>query len=200
MRWTLPRRAAPRDRDRGATLVEAVVVMAVVVTLALGTIEFGNAWRQATVVDKTMQQSARVVASVADQPLADYEALQTFRSLIDSSRNMELDYLVIYRSSSADGVVPAQCQTQSVLGLCNRYLASDLVRPSADFGSCSSPSPDRYWCPATRTRDREPLPDYVGVYARLQYTGITNMLPGGLTLTRHTVYAVEPCAFGLPGC
>ena len=189
-----------RRGSSGATLVEGVVVIALVVALALGTIEFGNAWRQTTVVDKTIQQSARVVASVADGPLADYEGLQTFRSLIDSSKDMELEYLVIYKAPSGAGTVPDACHSGSVSGVCNRYLPSDLTRPSSDFGTCSYPSPDRYWCPTGRVRDREPWPDYVGIHARMRYTGVTKALPGGLTVTRSAVYALEPCAFGLPGC
>ena len=194
------RASRSKSSDRGATLVEGVLVTAVVVALAIGTIEFGNAWRQTTVVDKTIQQSARVVASVADGALADYEALQTFRSLIDSSKDMELEYLVIFKSSSADGAVPTACKTASQSNLCNRYVPADLTRSSSDFGSCSYPSPDRYWCPTTRVRDREPWPDYVGVYAQMRYTGVTKALPGGLPITRTAVYALEPCAFGLPGC
>ena len=190
-----------RRGDHGATLVEGSVVLAFVAALAIGTVEYGNAWRQTTVVEKTRQQTARTIASVADQPLADYEGLQTFRSLLDSSRNMSLEYLIIYRSTSADGGLPdPTCHTQSVTSKCNRYVAADLERPSSDFGSCSYPSPDRYWCPASRNRDREPWPDYVGVYAKLEYEGVTGSLPNGIALDRQAVYAVEPCAFGLPGC
>ncbi len=189
-----------RRSSRGASLIEAAITVGVLAILALGTIEFGYAWRQSTVVEKTVQQSGRVVASVADQPMADYEALQTFRSFLGSSKNMSLDLLVVYRSTTADGAVPDQCLTTSVPGLCNRYEAADLNLPTSSFGSCTGTSRDRYWCPAGRERGRSPRPDYVGIYAQLQYSGITRSIPGGLTLERTAVYAIEPCASGLPGC
>jgi Flp pilus assembly protein TadG len=188
------------DGERGASMVETSVVLLFLAILVLGIIEYGNAFRQATVVEKTVQQSGRVVASVADQALADYEALQTFRSLLDSSDNVTLDYLVIYRSTSADGKVPANCLAASQHDSCNRYVAADLLRPASDFGSCVLGDPDRYWCPTDRERDREPWPDYVGLHARLRYTGITGSLPAPIVIDRSTVYAVEPCAHGLPGC
>lgn len=187
--------------ERASTLVEAAAVIGVIALIAMGTIEYGYAWRQTTVVEKTVQQSARVVASVADGPYADFEALETFRSLLDSSKNIELELLVVYKSTTANGQVPAGCLTASVANVCNRYVENDvLTLNSGDFANCSWPAKHRFWCPTTRERERDPSPDYVGVYARLRYEGITNAIPGGLEIERHAVYAVEPCAYGLPGC
>ncbi len=46
-----------------------------------------------------------------------------------------------------------------------------------------------------------PAPDYVGVLARVRYSGVAGAIPaGGLTIDRRAVYSLEPCAFGLPGC
>lgn len=186
--------------SRGTGVVETVAVVGVLIALLLGIIELGYAWRQASAVEKTVQQAGRVAASVADQPLADYEALQTFRSVLESSDSVELDYLVIYRSTTADGAVPDNCRTASVDDVCNRYTASDLTRSEDDFGSCTFPDPDRFWCPMDRDRERAPRPDYVGLHAQLTYTTITDAFPATLSIGRSSVYAVEPCAFGLPGC
>lgn len=168
--------------------------------LVIGAIEYGYAWRQTTVVEKTVQRAGRVAATMADQPLADYETLQTFRSVLDDSDDVTLEYLVIYRSTTPDGSPPAACLSGSVANTCNRYVEADLARPASQFGSCAGTSRDRFWCPTTRERDRKPRPDYIGLHARLRYAGITNAVPGGITIDRRTVYAVEPCAFGLPGC
>tara|TARA_R100000306_G_C4329686_1_gene119566 strand:- start:230 stop:805 length:576 start_codon:yes stop_codon:yes gene_type:complete len=186
--------------DSGAVLVEAAISLLLLGTLVLGVIEFGYAWRQATAVEKTLQQAARTGANLADQPLADYSALQAFRSSLGSVDNMTLEYIVIYRSSTPGGAVPDEdCFTSSQVGVCNRYVASDLTRPDGQFG-CGGSEPDRFWCPTSRERDRRPRPDYLGVHARFRYDGITNLLPGPVVIDRNAVYAVEPCAFGLPGC
>lgn len=188
-----------RRSDTGAVLVEAALGLTFLAVLFLGVTEFGFAWRQTTVVEKTIQQSARSAANLADDPLADYEALQAFRALIASSRNITIDQIVVYRSTASDGAVPTACLSAAVVGTCNRYTAADLLRPASDFG-CGGSKPDRFWCPTSRERDRAPSPDYVGLYAQLRYTGMTGMVPGTLTITRRAAYAVEPCAFGLPGC
>lgn len=190
----------PRGRDAGAVIIEGAIAMTVLAVLFIGTIEYGFAWRQATVIEKAVQQSARAAGNMADQAPADYETLQAFRSVFGSSKNVTLERLVIYRSTRADGAPPPDCMTASVPNVCNRYVAADLGRPASDFGTCVSPSPDRFWCPAARERDRAPTPDYVGVYARLQYAGVTGSITGGITIERKAVYALEPCAFGLPGC
>lgn len=188
--------------DRGVVLVETAMAMLALGVLLIGITEYGFAWRQATVVEKTVQQSGRTAGNLANESLADYETLQAFRSLIGSSKNITIDYIVVYKSTTADGVMPtasgSDCRAASVNNVCNRYVAADLLRPPTDFG-CGGTKPDRYWCPTTRVRDRKPLPDYVGVQAQLEYTGMTGSV-STITITRRAVYAIEPCAFGLPGC
>ena len=195
-----------RPHDRGAVIIEAAIAMTVLGVLLVGIIEYGFAWRQSTVVEKTVQQSGRTAANLADAPMADYEALQAFRSLIASTKNVTVDYIVVYKSGSADGAMPSGCAASSIDGVCNHYVPGDMARPAAQFG-CGGSAPDRFWCPFPsgasqpgRERDRSPAPDYVGVQAQLQYDGMTGIVPGTITITRKAVYAVEPCAFGLPGC
>lgn len=189
-----------RRSERGAVLIEAAIAVLLLGVLVIGTIEYGYAWRQTTALENTVQQAARAGAGQADQPLADYAALQAFRSTFETSDSVALEYIIVYESNTPDGEVPNDsCFTASVAGVCNRYLPTDLLRPDSDFG-CGPGSPDRFWCPTARERARTPLPDYVGLHARFQYAGITSLVPGGITIERHAVYATEPCAFGLPGC
>lgn len=199
MRRTQGRARGRGRRDTGAVLVETAVALIFLGVLLVGITEYGFAWRQTTVVEKTVQQSARVAGNLANESLADYEALQAFRSLLGSSKNLTVDYIVIYKSTTADGSLPdPACTTASQPGECNRYVAADLLRPAGDFG-CGGTKPDSSWCPTGRVRDRTPSPDYVGVQARLSYDGLTGSV-GTITIVRRGVYAIEPCAFGLPGC
>lgn len=199
MRRTQGRARGWERADAGVVLVETAVALIFLGVLLIGITEYGFAWRQTTVVEKTVQQSARVAGNLANESLADYEALQAFRSLLGSSKNLTVDYVIVYKSTTADGALPdPDCTTASQTGVCNRYVAADLVRPAGDFG-CGGSKPDSAWCPTTRVRDRTPTPDYVGVQARLTYQGITGSV-GSITIVRRGVYAIEPCAFGLPGC
>lgn len=187
-----------RGTDGGVTIVETAIALLFLGVLLVGIAEYGFAWRQTTVIEKTIQQSARVAGNLANEAPADYEALQAFRSPLGSSKNVTVSYIVIYKSATANGAMPTDCATASVQDLCNRYVAGDLLRPATDFG-CGGTKPDRFWCPTSRVRDRAPFGDYIGVQAQLEYQGITGAVDT-ITITRKGVYAIEPCAFGLPGC
>lgn len=194
-----------RASDAGAVIVEAALALVLLSILFIGVTEYGFAWRQTGAVEKTVQQSARVAGNMADQSTADFETLQAFRSFLGSTKNLTVDYIVVYRSTTADGAMPSACATGPVAGTCNRYVAADLSRPSTDFG-CGATEPDRFWCPTAsgsqlgRQRDRTPSPDYIGVQAQVRYRGITGLISGTMAITRRAVYSIEPCAFGLPGC
>jgi hypothetical protein len=185
--------------DRGATLIETALALGFLAIMFLGVTEYGFAWRQTTVVEKAVQQAGRAAGNGADNQFADFEALRALRSSLGSSDNLTVNYVVIFKSTTADGEMDDDCRTMSVNLTCNRYVAADLNRPASDFG-CGGSDPDRFWCPTSRERDREPTPDYVGIYVNVTYEGLTGAVSGGLTITRSGVYALEPCAFGLPDC
>jgi hypothetical protein len=185
--------------EGGATLIEAALAIVFLGTMFLGITEYGFAWRQTTVVEKTAQAGGRAAGNGANGPFTDYEVLRAVQSALSSSSNITLNSVVVFESTSADGSMDSDCLTASKNGVCNRYVAADLSRPASQFG-CQAGEPDRFWCPTGRERDREPFPDYIGVYLNVTYDGLTGLLPGGITIERDAIYALEPCAFGLPDC
>lgn len=180
-------------------MLEAALALGFLGTLCVGLLEYGYAWRQTAMVERAVQSGGRAAGNLANDSLADYEVLQSLRSGFGSTKNVTIDYVVVYRSGTANGAVPQDCKTASQNDLCNRYVVADLTRAATGFG-CSGGEPDRFWCPTLRSRERTPSPDYVGVFVQARYTGITGMLPSPITIGRSAVYALEPCAFGLPNC
>ena len=192
-------RRRPRSGDRGAILVETALVSLFLVIMLVGVTEYGFAWRQGTVTDKATQAAGRAAGNGADNRFADYEALHALQASMGSARNVTVDRIVVFKSTSAAGSMDQDCLTASKNDVCNRYVAGDLSRPAGQFG-CGGSSPDRFWCPTGRNRDRTPSSDYVGVHVTATYSGLTGLVPGGITITRTAIYALEPCAFGIPDC
>jgi hypothetical protein len=194
-----------RTADAGATLAEFALAVPVLVWLVLGVLEFGLAWRDSSSVANAVRAGARVGSAEGRARLADYDALQSVRAALAEIRGLELERVVVYRSETSDGAVPAACRTialsptgTGVAGVCNVYGPADLGRPATDFSGisgsdCSPTAVDRFWCPlGRRTSERTGGPDFLGVWASVRHHAVTSVLPGGLTLTDATVMRLEP--------
>lgn len=195
--------------DRGAALIEFALVGPILVLLALGILEYGNAFRQANAVEQAVGQATRAASVQANSRWADYEALQVLRSSTAPLQGIEIEWVSIFRveTSNTSGTVPEQCRSRSVSNLCNYYTGAQLESLSlAQFpGTNSSPSCgaglDARFCPLTqRHRTTEP-PTVIGMHVAVTYSPVTGIIPGTtLTMERSAIYQVEPCARGLLSC
>jgi len=135
-----------RRGERGVVLVEFSMVMTLLLTLGLGIYEFGFAWRTSAAVTSGARSAARTASSLATDDAADYQALSSVRSdLLASGLLDNLQMVVIYKSTTSDGKVPAACKTNATTSaLCDVYTG-DQVRTmaEADFGAtgCAVPNP-----------------------------------------------------------
>ncbi len=199
---------ARRERgDRGAVLIEFVLVAPVLLLLVVGLFEYGNAYRQIGGVERASQQGARTAASMANHRMADYEALRAIDTATRGLEGVTVDRVVIYRSTRADGEVPdAACFTGSVSGVCNTYTGAQVrnTSPSGFSGgnpratSCSG-SVDAAWCPLGRSRVQASIMR-IGVHITLTYESVTHLLPTTVTLESSTVFQIDPCQQGETTC
>ncbi|MCC5951969.1 MAG: pilus assembly protein [Acidimicrobiia bacterium] len=203
----------PRCDDRGAVLIEAALVLPVLALLMLGIIEFGMAFRQVNVIDRGSSSAARVGATLGNAPLTDYEILRSVNSTLNTTQRVEIERVIVYRSTTADGAVPPACLAINpsgfgafgVAGTCNVYSAEQVAneslvgfpRGAAANPSCAGGSWDANWCPIGRSKDR-PNPDVVGVFIEGRYDALTSLIPGTgeLMLSQRGVYMLEPPAVG----
>jgi hypothetical protein len=194
-----------RRGDAGATLVEFAVAVPVLVWLVLGVLELGLAWRDSSSVANAVRSGARVGAADGRTRLADYDVLQSVRAALAEIRGVDVERVVVFRSTTPDGAVPSTCTTialsptgTGVNGVCNVYGPGDLSRPAADFSgvagtTCAPTSVDRFWCPLGRDTDEVGGgPDYLGVWASVRYHAVTTLFPGGLRIRDRTVMRLEP--------
>src|SRR5690606_35664184 len=151
--------------------VEFALIAPVLVLLALGVLEIGNAWRQGTGLERAAAQGARTVSSQGDGRFADYEALRAIDSATRTLSGIEVTRVVIFNATGrATGDVPPQCLTASRSNLCNTYTGEQVrtVSPAGfSGGSLAAPSCagswDALWCPLSRNREANP-PLRIGVH------------------------------------
>ncbi|MCB1015308.1 MAG: pilus assembly protein, partial [Acidimicrobiales bacterium] len=104
--WRL--RARRRAGDRGAALVEMILFTPILVTIAIGILEYGLAWRDSITVSSTTRAGARVGSNAGNDRLADYNTLLAVQAAVASIPNAQIQRVVIYRSTTTDGKVPTQ--------------------------------------------------------------------------------------------
>lgn len=207
MRRILHRRRTDDAKDRGAVMIEAIIVLPLVVLMVLGISEFGFIFRSTITVASTSRSAARVSSNVANARGADYETLQTIiASLGSSSIDLEdVEHVLIYNATDLD-TVPANCfsasgvpTSSSITGReCNHYgeveflnLAADPAGAASAFGlaadgtplpanptdACLSTDIDRFFCPLERDRTPNPNTEYVGVWIQVRHEYFTGILP-----------------------
>ncbi len=195
---------ARRDAgDRGAVLVEAAIVVFLLAILVFGMVEMSFGWKNSSVGANSLRAAARVGASAGDDRTADYEMLRAVSTGMSDLTDGTIDRVIIYRSTSVDGEVPASCLTSAaytargVSGLCNVYRPTDLAAlalSTFDGSGCTGDDIDGMWCPTTRNVSIDSA-DYVGVYMRYDIGYLTDFLPGsGFSIADHAVNRLEPSA------
>ena len=200
MRFLWRLRARKRQGDRGAALVEMILFTPLLVMIAIGILEFGLAWRDSITVSSSLRAGARVGSNAGNDRLADYDTLLALQSAIASIPNAQINKVVIYRSTTTDGVVPSNCRTATsgVGGLCNVYTRTQLATLSTtNFGTngtdCSTAAWDFAWCPLGRQATQAAGADYLGVWVEVSHPYVTRLFPGsGITIDDSAVMRLEP--------
>ena len=187
------------------------MVAMLLVAIVAGTVDYGLAWRSGVVATEATRAGARTGSAMARNPRADYEILSGVRaSLISAGRLDELDRVVIFYSSTADGAAPASCLAATPSGSSCVVLNKaqlDAVAPSnfsyVPSGNDAIPptgtgcmTSNRMlatssWCPSQRVNALQTA-QFLGVYVRLRTANLFPMLGSHQTIARQTVIRLEP--------
>lgn len=168
------------------------------ILLIFGVLEFGLVFRQYLTMSTADRNGTRAASAAGNTLQADYVTLQTIKRSTTAIRPEEIRTIVIFKAASPSASLEddpglTSCLNASKPGVCNRYVASDLTRPSSDFGDCSpgSVTPDRYWCPSSRIVAASGPPDYIGVYIATRYQAVTAVFGKSYDLSEQTIYRME---------
>ncbi|MDH3296042.1 MAG: pilus assembly protein [Acidimicrobiia bacterium] len=181
-RVTHSRRPRPSP-ERGAAVVEFSIVASLLMTLAVGTYEFGMAWNDAQLVTQAARSGARVAAQLGSDSQTDQRVLEAVEAALG---NLEpgLVKVVVFDAGNADGSMASTCENANHPGRpgqCSVYHLAHIT--SFVQGS---------WDPAGRA-DELHNADYVGVYIEVDRPFLSGFLgPTDLRITDQTVMRVEP--------
>jgi Flp pilus assembly protein TadG len=187
------RRGHGEPRERGAVLVEAALVIPILVMLVVGIAEFGFAYRDRLTVQTAGRTGARVGTTLGANAQSDYNILQGVKSALGSIPLAKVEKIIVYKSTTANGAVPAACLTSgSQSGSCNVYTSAALSAATTSFG-CGTGALDTAWCPTTRETDQADGLDYLGVYLQVRHDFFSGFLGRReVVLKDTTVLRLEP--------
>jgi Flp pilus assembly protein TadG len=187
-----------RRRERGAVMTEFAILASLLAVLLAGIVEFGFTWHSKLEVETAARSGARVGSSMGTDRYADYALLQSVKAALTDIGSDNVEYVVVFNASAADGAIPSGCSggaPSSQNGKCNVYSGAQLATlTQASFGgtsSCSTSSPDRFWCPTSRVGVQKTA-DYVGVWVKAKRDATTKMFGSKFTMTSKAIMRIEP--------
>lgn len=194
------RRAERRDGEAGLALIETAIVAPFLILLVLGIWEFSNGWQSNLTVQTSVRAGARTGSGLGNDRAADYAVLQAVKAGMTDFSSSDVQTVVVYKASAVNGDPPPGCLTgtSSSSLSCNVYSGVELN--TLTLGSftgtaatgCTGTSPDRFWCPTTRSVSQA-IPEYIGVYVRALSRYQTGFFPGsGITVEKNMVMRIEP--------
>jgi hypothetical protein len=176
-------------------MIEMAVILPFLVSLVMGTVEFGEGWQANLRVQSATRSAGRTGSSLSTNRQADYFMLQTLKAGLTKFTSAEVRHIVIYKATSANGEPTAPCKAASVTGVCNHYTGLQMnTLTAAHFPgtTCAAGSPDDAWCPDERINTQAGA-DQLGVWVEVFYTYRTKYFPGsGITMKQYVVMRIEP--------
>ena len=184
-----------RDGERGATMLEFALVIPFLLLLAFGTAEMGLAWTAHNRIEGAVSTAARVGSAAGATESADVTTLLALKAALPAEALANVDRIVIFRPSNADGAIPANCikpvgsAVETGVSGCNSYTGATLrsIMPGDSLGTR-----DTYWEPTTRQDSLAGPPDSFGVWVRTTHDSKTGTFFNDFTITRQSIYRLQP--------
>lgn len=193
------RSPARRGREGGAVIVELAIVSVFLMTLFAGTYDYGQAWRTGLGANEAARTGARVGSARGPLRDADFFALSGVKSALESAGKLDdVERIVVYRSTTADGKMPNACKTGS--GTNCQVIPGAAFRSSwqtqpyttaTDSQGCLNIATSKSWCPTTRDNVQTSA-QYYGVWVKLRHDYEFPILGTGTDVSRSAVMRLEP--------
>jgi Flp pilus assembly protein TadG len=183
-------------------MIETVIFLPFLVTLMVGILDFGMAWRDSIAVSTALRASARTAASQGATGSSDYYALQALNAGLSGIPSSAIRRIIVYNATTNSAPDPICLSLtapggQSGTRACNVYDASALIYSSSSFsstatGTCPGSAVDRYYCPLTRGVNQASGADAVGIYLEVRHDFSSKLFGTGLTITDKVIVRLEP--------
>lgn len=171
--------------DRGAALIEAVIVMPLVLLVVFGIIEFSSAYHDASVTSDAARAGGRIASAQARNPTYATNAAAAVAAALKTLPNTSPQEVWIYAANSqgypGTGSGFSACGTK-----CIRYTWNSATK---DW-NYSTPTGSG-WDATTHQVCAEPF-DEIGIYVKINHDFLTKLFGASLTLDDHSVFRFEP--------
>ena len=183
--------------DRGATLVEAALVHALLFLALFAVVEFGLAFKDWLSVSHAAREGARAGATYGDDPTADIQILRDVeRTLAPAGIAENINVRVFDAASPGTGedytyTPGSDCSDNTPVGL-------PALVGCCDWTPCPEPFRDSYsvpgWDPSTRDVEAPDL-DRIAVEVAFTHQWLTNYFVPSSDFTTVTDFQIEPQVF-----
>ena len=172
-----------RDRERGATLVEAAIVTLPFMLVVFAILEFGLAFRTDLTISNASQRASRAASVGGRGPVADFQIVEAVKDGLDDGGMSAIERVIVYKAADPDVPVPAGCLaitnpvgSNGVPGLCNVYGPDAFAAPLLLADGTDNPEWQCAPAPGTRTGAR-PLVRCRSVWAHGTMSASTSRRP-----------------------
>jgi hypothetical protein len=196
-------RTRGRDKERGATLVEAAIVYMLLFLSLFAIIEFGMAFKDWLSVSHGSREGARAGATFGQDPAADILILREVESVMTPIGFPAGSEVRIYNASPAGVWAGTGTTYDYAPGTGCASTVSPALPGCCDWTPCPEPGRTTFvapvWPPAQRIVEA-PNTDRIGVEVTYFHDWITGFLNDGVPtdFTKSTEFQMEPEVFG-PG-
>jgi TadE-like protein len=173
-----------RGGERGAALVETVIIMPLVLLIVFGIIEFSSAYHDASVTADASRAGGRIASAQARNP--DY-ATNAAAAVAAALRTLPKDSpqeLWIYKANTK-GYPGSGTDFSSCGASCIRFTWNK------DTSDWNTTTVGGGWVASTHQVCAEPF-DQIGVYVKIRHDFVTKLFGATLDLDDHSVFRFEP--------
>lgn len=216
----------PRRRsDRGATMIEAAIVMPLIFLILFSVLEFGMLFRNYLTVTQITRDGARSASAFGRDFDADFRSVSIMANTAQAVTSGDIKRVVIWDATADQdrAVVPEVCKTAAYDDIAIRYVPPPSTDPTAwtnpikcniftpdtwldaqrygcdDFANAADGSDewdfDANWCPRYRDVSQTDGTDYVGVWVEFEHTWVTGLFGENRTITEQMIMRLEPKEF-----
>ena len=182
---------ARRD-ERGATIVEAAIILPLLILLTFGAIEFGIGFRDSAAVASSTRAGARIASALTAQPTFETNSKLSVSDSLKDLLHATPQYLVVYKAN-ANGDPNGGAVSNGYAGCvdCFRYQWDGANKVWSNNLSADT------WTAAEQqvAACANTLPS-VGVYVKASQGFITGLFGANKTFDHKTVMRLEPVSSG----
>ena len=186
------------DRERGATLVEAALVYALLFLALFAVVEFGLAFKDWLSVSHAAREGARTGATYGDDPRSNIAILRSIDATLAPAGIADGIRVNIFEAQGG-GLSDSYVYTPSTPDCTdNTPVGLPPLTGCCEWSPCPEPFRDTYslpnWDPADRDVEAPDL-DRIGVEVEFTHQWLTNFILNSTDFTTSTDYQIEPQVF-----